>query len=222
MQVEPYTPGAPPGENIIWEHVSDRPSIRYQGPELNLGIDYQMIVSAPVNQALRPVASLRFQRVDDDTVTQIQATASEIEAQDLSIEAEAIVLADLYQSVAQPNTPPPDSAGLVYEAISVLEGAIADGSQTPYVHRLLGDLYLQTGLLDDAERRYQDVLEYAQIDRDGGDRATAQVGLANIAAARGDRREAEAWLQRARVSYASLGNTQQVQQVTDWISRIYF
>lgn len=228
VQVNPYRPGMVPDPPILWEESIDafgEPAmgiaIPYQGPALEPMTDYQLVVFADSGQEMQFVLALRFQRLDEDTANPIQAAVTETQAQDLSLDAEAIALTDIYQSVAQLNTLPPDDAGLVFNAIAALERAIANGSELPYIHRQLGDLYLQVGLLEDAEQRYQATLDYAQQVRYGGDRAAAYVGLANIAAVRGDRRNAEAWLQRARVSYAALGNTEQFQQVTDWISRIY-
>ncbi len=221
VQVEPYDPRADLSENVIWEQVVSSTSVRYQGPEFDLSTDYRMVVLADVGKGLQPISSLRFQRVAHDTAAQIKSVVKETESQGLSAEAEAIVLADIYQSVANTNTQPPDDSGLVFDAIPPLEAAVAEGSKIPYIHRLLGDLYLQVRLLDDAERRYRNVLEFAQVVRDGVDRAAAQVGLANIAADKGHRREAEIWLERARVSYTILGDTQQLRNVVDWLDKLY-
>lgn len=220
VQVEPHNPRSALSENVIWEQVVSNTSVRYQGPELNLSTDYRMIILVDLGQGLKPISSLRFQKISNDTASQIQSTVQKTKSQDLRAEAEAITLAEIYQSVAKTNTQPPDNSGLVLDAIISLEAVVSQGSKIAYIHRLLGDMYLQVGLLDDAEKLYLNVLDLAQVARDRHDRAAAQVGLANIAAVRGDRHKAKIWLRQAKISYTFLGSTQQLRNIVNWLDKL--
>jgi tetratricopeptide (TPR) repeat protein len=171
--------------------------VQYDGAALQSGVDYLLRVSAIAPQA--PEHFLHFYRSPPEQIGETEAAIAQINALDLNPEAKAIALATLYQAAGQA-----EQAGLVTEAIASLE-PVAISSETPYVHRLLGDLSLQVGLLDRAEAQYQEVIRLHHAEP--GDRAEwteAQVGLANVAAARGDRAAAERWLRGAKVGYLLL------------------
>ena len=107
------------------------------------------------------------------------------------------------------------------EAIPILETVAAE-SETPYTHRLIGDAYLEIGLLEAAKASYETVLALS-VEGDGREnRAAAQVGLANISAVEGDRIQAEARLQQARVNYVLSGEDDRRKQVERWIGELRF
>jgi len=208
------------GDQQLWETTveGNNTVIRYAGEPLKSDVDYQLVVTAIAPQGTRTKTILFFRRLaEPETVT---TTAAQITAQDMSDEAKAIALAALYQDVAQPNTDPPANRGLIFEAIPKLEAVVAQGSPTPYVHRLLGDLYLQVGWLESAEQRYQEAIALAHLAQDRPDWAAAQVGLASIAAARDDQPMARRWLQGAKVGYGLLNENVQVESIEQWLDKL--
>lgn len=206
-------------DTILWEQTVAEPTAQYNGDTLQSGKTYYLNVTATDRQNQSQSSSLAFRRLDEATVSTVQDSIAQLQRADLSETAEAIALTQVYQSVAQLNTDPPESAGLVMDAIGSLE-AVASQSQEPYLDRLLGDLYLQVGLLDAAITQYQTTLNLEETDGNRGDRAAAQLGLANIAAAKGDRTEAEEWLQQARETYVVLEEGDRVSLIDQWIEKL--
>lgn len=207
------------GEQQLWETTVERnsnPVIRYAGEPLKFNLDYQLVVTAIAPQGTQTKTTLLFRRLAEIVTT----TAAQIIAQDMSDEAKAIALAGLYQDVAQLNTDPPANRGLIFEAIPRLEAVVAQGSPTPYVHRLLGDLYLQIGWLESAEQRYQEAIALAHLAQDRQDWAAAQVGLASIAAIRDEQTAARQWLQGAKVGYKLLNEADHVEVIDQWLSKL--
>ena len=88
------------------------------------------------------------------------------------------------------------------------------------MHRLLGDLYLQVGLLEVAAVSYQEAVNLAQAADDPYNQAPAQVGLANLAAAKGDRTAARQWLRLAREAYVMSEDIRQVELVDQWLRKL--
>jgi predicted Zn-dependent protease len=108
----------------------------------------------------------------------------------------------------------------VMEAIATLEPLIAADNRTPYVHRLLGDLYLQVGLLNEAEARYQEAIALSTAPENTPDKAAAQVGMANVRAAQGKPLEAAPFLQQAKFNYALVGRGDRVEVIDQWFDRL--
>lgn len=209
------------GEQQLWKTTvegNSNPVIRYTGELLKSDVDYQLVVTAIAPQGTQTKTTLLFRRLAETEI--VTTTAAQITAQDMSDEARAIALAALYQDVAQLNTDPPANRGLIFEAIPKLEAVVAQGSPTPYVHRLLGDLYLQVGWLESAEQRYQEAIALAHLAQDRQDWAAAQVGLASIAAARDEQTAARQWLQGAKVGYKLLNEADQVEVIDQWLGKL--
>ena len=76
------------------------------------------------------------------------------------------------------------------------------------------------GLLEAAIPRYQKAIDLAQAADDPLNQALAQVGLANIAAAKSDRTAAGQWLRQAREKYAMSEDTRQVELVDQWLHKL--
>ncbi|GAB4370081.1 MAG: hypothetical protein Kow00121_10510 [Elainellaceae cyanobacterium] len=207
------------GGEILWQQTVQGTEAHYDGDVLQPGNTYELQITALDRPNAEPFY-LVFRILNQEEAASVQATVNELANADLTKSGEAIAIAQVYQSIAQPNTLPPEGAGLVTEAIPILEAAIESGSSSPYLHRLLGDLYLQVGLLEQATEQYQQVLNLTDSMSDLPSRATAQVGLANLAAERGDRVEAERWLRQARVSYQVLREGDRVGLIGEWIDKL--
>ena len=215
------------GDRTLWQttvtqdNTSNKSyATRYLGEPLQTGIDYQLIVTAIDRQGNKQDAFLAFRRIDEMQAKSIKLAVAQMTPQDLNTDSKAIALASIYLAVAEPNTAPPVGRGLVMEAITSLESLASTGSKMPYVYRLLGDAYLQVGLLTEATASYQEALHLATSNTDTSERAATQLGLANIAAANGDRRAAGQRLRKARKGYALLGDARQVELVDQWLHKL--
>lgn len=212
----------PPDYRLLWETTTTEPIAQYpQSPTepLQAGQDYQLIIDATTPSGIT-TTKLIFRVITPEQTIAFTTARDRLQSQDLSDEAKAIALVALYQQLAQPNTDPPADRGLLLEALPPLEALIAANTQTPYIHRLLGDTYLQLGWFDLAQSRYQTALELAQSEGDRQDSAAAQVGLACIAAARQDLVRARSRLQDAKRGYRRLEDTEQVKRIEQWIETL--
>jgi hypothetical protein len=212
----------PPDYRLLWETTTSEPIAQYpqsQTEPLQPGQDYQLIINATTPSG-RITTKLIFRVITPEQTIATTTNRDRLQSQDLSDEAKAIALVALYQQLAQPNTDPPADRGLLLEALPPLEALIAAKTQTPYIHRLLGDTYLQLGWFDLAQSRYQTALELAQSEGDRQDSAAAQVGLACIAAARQDLVRARSRLQDAKRGYRRLEDTEQVKRIEQWIETL--
>ena len=112
---------------------------------------------------------------------------------------------------------------------------MAQGTETPFTHRLLGDLYLQVGLLGDAEKQYKQVLALTRGQDDVRSRAAAWVGLANSAAADSftayeledegavaiAEAQAREYLEFAVINYRVLGEMSRVEKIeAEWLTKV--
>jgi hypothetical protein len=205
---------------LLWETSTSETIAQYQGEPLQASQDYQLIISTVIASGTEETTKMLFRVIAPEQTIAITSAIDRLQSQDLSDEAKAIALAALYQDTAQPNTDPPANRGLLLEALPPLETLVAEGNRTPYVHRLLGDLYLQLGWFDLAQSRYQKAIEIAQLESDRQDWAAAQVGLACIAAEQQDLARARSLLQGAKVGYKLSEDTAQVEQIELWIKKL--
>jgi|GEM_PF-1008358 len=204
----------------IWQQTIDPSSPRYTGEALQRERTYQLTLTTADERGRSQTSTLLFRLISETETARIQTEIAALESQDLSPEAKAIARADIYESVAHPNTRPPEDIGLILEAIAPLEAVADNGTKTPYLYRILGDAYLQVGLLEQAEAHYQKTVNYAQSAEHARDRVAAQVALASIAAARGHLTQAEVWLQRAKIGYLFLDETRQAEDIQKWIDAL--
>jgi hypothetical protein len=205
---------------LLWETTTSETIAQYQGEPLQANQDYQLIISVVTAAGTEKTMNILFRvSAPEQTIAIISAT-DRLQSQDLNDEAQAIALAALYQGVSQPNTDPPADRGLLLESLPPLEALVTAGNQTPYIHRLLGDLYLQLGWFDLAQSRYQRTIELARSQGDRQDWAAVQVGLACIAAERQDLARARSWLQGAKIGYKLLEDSAQVEQIEQWIEKL--
>jgi len=204
-------------DELVWEETVSNTSLTYGG-ELEPGESYTLIVTAVDGSGIGQRLLLR--RISEEEVTEVQEAAVQIEAAELSEEGRAIALAQVYQQVAQPTTLPPEGAGLVLELIPVLEAVIESGSQNAYLHGLLGNLYLQVGLVEDAQHQYEETIWLTTTRQDLLSRAASWVGLANIAAIAGDKARADEYLQLAQVNYGAIANNERVERIDEWLNKL--
>lgn len=204
---------------VIWETVIEGTTTAYMGPPLEPDRNYELtVIAKDVTESGEQFLMLR--RLAEPQAETLAANLTQLnDMAELSDEAQALAKAEQLLAVAEPETLPPAGIGLVLEAIAALE-TVAPESETPYLHRLLGDLYLQGGRLTEAQQAYERVMALTPAGVNRGDLAAAQVGLANIAAAQGDLQKAELWLRQAQINYLLLADTERAEQVKDWLARL--
>lgn len=218
-EVDRYQVQVVNGNDVIWQQTVEGTVTRYGGTELQPGVNYQLLVTTVDRSDNQQTSHLTLQRLDETKIAALQMAIAQIDAQELSPEAKALVLTSIYQEAGQSATVS-NSPGLVWEAIATLEPLVASGNLTPYVHRLLGDLYLQVSFLELAAPRYQASVNLAQATCDYQNQASAAVGLANIAIAKGDRALAEQWLMEAKEGYVMSEDIRQADMVDQWLLKL--
>ena len=133
-----------------------------------------------------------------------------LKKQGLSPETETLALAYLYEG-----------NNLKAEAIALLQSLSQQKSQNRVVYSLLGDLFLQTSLNQQAQQAYQQALALAQKSGDQEGEAEAQSGLGEANFGLGKKKEeALSWLKKAQASYGALGDESQVQLLIQRIEKI--
>ncbi len=213
-----YTVGLSTSAGVIWQQKVGETEIVYPGePPLEPGKLYSLTIKADTGTSSQDenVSGLEFVLLTDTDLKQVQTDVEQLTNLDLSDEAEALALANFYadyiltsDSAQAYNLAAEDLAtySLTAKAIEILEALVAQGSTTPAVYRILGDLYWQSGLQLLAEAQYLKVVELAQEPKDLEERAKAQFSLAEMYVVLEKWEETDKWLRQAKQSYTELGD----------------
>ena len=166
------------GSGLDWERTVDNFStldlgeIKMPYPDdvlaLQPGSKYELIVEA-ISQATQKriePGTAQFKMLSKEDIQEVRAAIEKIDKLDLSKEEKAFLLSDVYKD-KELNT----------ETRKMLEGLVREGSQKAKVYRLLGELYLQQGLIDFAKVRYEMAVSLARNAQDSKELDEAQVGL---------------------------------------------
>ncbi len=199
----------------IWLEEIRGIQIPYGGTALQPEVDYQLVVEAVDGEETRQVYQLGFQRLNEAQTKAIETKVAQIQAEDVGEEAKALMLVDYYSEVGQENDP-----GLLMAAITTLETLVKQGNQTPVIRRMLGDLFVRTGMLRLAETRYQEALTLAKSSKNDEELAAIQDGLAHVYAAMGKLAESKMWLSQARETYMKAGTTERAELVQEWLDKL--
>ncbi|MEL7039271.1 MAG: hypothetical protein AAFO04_27215 [Cyanobacteria bacterium J06592_8] len=206
-------------DNIIWQTNVNGTEIRYEGTALEPGIDYQLRVTPANAQDNQSIYELWLMRLDAATAEKVQATVAEIETEEVGEEAKALILVDFYREVGLSDEAE-DQPGLLLSAIASLEILIQQGNSTSVVYRLLGELYLLTGQLQQSEIRYQEAIKLAKQSENLAEQTEAEIGLAHVYAAMGKLAESRQMLETALKQYQVLGNQDRITVVQQWLERV--
>ncbi len=194
----------------LWQTQVNGTEIAYGGEQpLQPGVDYWLVVVADNGQSsekekvtlsdyqgqIRGVSGLRFQRVGQEGVSQMQAAAEEIKTLNGTEEEKALALANEYSD-----------RNLYAEAIATLEALLKQGSTTPVVYRALGDFYGSTGLNLLAEQNYLKAIELATTKQNTWEKVTAQDHLGALYAVMNRKEDALRLLKEALAGYQALGD----------------
>jgi hypothetical protein len=158
---------------FLWgAQISNKTVLTYpiDAPRLKPGVDYKLIVFAGDNNSseepIRP--GFGFRILDPKEVSIIANEQNQIESLGLPTNATGYMIAYLYST-----------NGLRAEAIQRLELLLTQ-TNAPAVARLLGDLYLEVGLVREAEAYYLTALKLYTAQNDIEGQMMVQFALASI------------------------------------------
>lgn len=155
------------GLTLDWQIETTNTQIEYPSdkPLLQTGFYYLLSVETDKGKSSNQEEGfdLSFYVLDIETAELVKTEITKIKQLNLTPEAEGLALAYLYQSYE-----------LKAEAIELLEGLVKQGSQITAVYQLLGNLYLQVGLSNQAKNPYEKALELAKQNDDIQGQAEAQ------------------------------------------------
>jgi Tetratricopeptide repeat len=195
----------------IWQkqNVTDNTLI-YPSDQLPLepGVEYSLEVKVEGGSSIEEEANVRFRLLDAQDADYVRSASALISKQQLPEETKSLLLAYLYSGYY-----------LRAEAIELLE-PLAAKSQTPAVHRLLGDLYQQVGLASLAEVYYLSAVKFANAAQNLDELAAAQAGLGEVYLALGDKRNAIDNLKRALELYEKLNNQPRIKQLQERLKKL--
>lgn len=184
-------------------------------PALQPKRSYKLIVEADTLASSQQddSAGLGFKLISENKAVEVQNMIKNLQVEDLSEEMKAFTLANIY-----------DEYNLKAKAIETLETLAKQKSQITSVYLFLGDLYLKLGLSREAEEPLNKTIELAKAQQDLEKVAAAQLGLGKVYTARAAELEnyqkAIDWLEKAKVSYKNLGDTQKIKEVEDLLSEL--
>ncbi|NEQ81723.1 MAG: tetratricopeptide repeat protein [Moorea sp. SIO2I5] len=196
------------GRDLDWNTETSDTEIEYSGSSLQPDSYYLVIVETDTGKSSKGEqgADLTFTLLDAQNAESVETEVSKLKQQPLTEEAEVLGLAYLYQHY-----------DLKAEAIALLEGLLKGGSQKAAVYQLLGDLYQQVGLSQQAKRRYLQALELVKGTENLERQAQAQFGLGQVECSLRKQTQAIEWLTQAQTNYQKLGDRSKVKQVKQWI-----
>ena len=177
----------------------------YSGPPLQQEVSYKLVVETDTNRssAEETTGGLGFKLIDAAKATEVQTIARRIKQQDLSAQARAIALADLYGEY-----------NLVAEAIASLEELVKN-QKLASAYRRLGDLYLRIGLAREAEVQYLEAVKLPQEGIEIEELAAAKDGLSKVSLTLNRRNEAVRLLREALAGYEQLEDSQRVNELKE-------
>ncbi|NEP35734.1 tetratricopeptide repeat protein [Moorena sp. SIO3B2] len=197
------------GLTLDWKTETSNTEIDYSGPPLQPDSYYLVTVETNTGKSSEEEqgADLSFTLLDAQSAeslkTEVAQLKQQLKQQPLTQEAEGLGLAYLYQRY-----------DLNAKAIELLEGLVKQETQIVAVYQLLGDLYQQVGLSQQAKSPYLQALELAKQTENVEGQAKAQVGLGQV---EGKKTEAIEWLTQAQTNYQTLGDQSKVEEVQQWI-----
>ncbi|MGF1515038.1 MAG: tetratricopeptide repeat protein [Elainellaceae cyanobacterium] len=204
---------SPDGETL-WQTESRATRVAYDGPALLPGETYALVVTAgdeePVceDEARRQLACFwtALALLDDDALAELGSLEDQFgDTDDGSI---AIALAYRYEAL-----------GLYWRVMDGL-GPLVRREQAAGVYGLLGEVYLRSGWVAEAEEFYERSLRLAEDAGDGETRLAALVGLAKVAAWRWEPAVAAGYLWRSLGVAGERRDLARADVIVQWLRRL--
>ena len=169
-------------------------------------VSYKLVVKADTNRSSEEDTTngLGFKLIEAMEAREIKRMQRRLERQQqegISEETKALFLANRYAEY-----------NLMAEAIEILE-ALPRERKITQVYRLLGDLYLQIGLILEAEEQYTEAVKLAGEKENLVELAAVKVGLGEVNYARSQIEEGISLLEEAQQIYEELGDVQRAEKL---------
>lgn len=200
------------GEQIIWSQTVKDTNVIYSGESLRPKFFYQLVVEA-VDGDLSSPYQLQLRRTEQGFL--IEEEIKQIESEPVSKKVQALLLADYYLEQQDEL-----KSGFLLSASQALEKLIQQGDRVSFFHRLLGDIYLRLGRLQEAEEKYDQVLSLAESEQNWEEIAKTKVGLAHLAVIEGNLSEARELLLEAQKVFRLTENSEQVDLIQGWLVKL--
>jgi Tetratricopeptide repeat len=226
-----YTLEVQSPKGLVWQTKTKDNKTLYGGPALEAGTPYNVVIITNTGKS-----SLEEKNPDGKNKTSHlefrllrPAEISTLAKTKLTTIADILSLADYYADYTIPESLLPsyqlhrdyaETYTLVGEAIALLESVIQKGQSTPLIHRSLGDLYWQTGLVHPAEAEYRKAIALAKGPEYLEDVTLAQEQLGQIYWTIGKKAEASRAYAQAKEGYQALGDQSKVEELQTQLDRL--
>jgi hypothetical protein len=195
----------------------ERPPVQASGGELPYpdgwpslaggGASYSLVVQAGERSSEEEGSGAKswgFSLLDPAQAAQLQSQEAKLRSRPLGEDALTLLLAELYLS---------DAYRLRSEAAELLSGAAVENLASAQV--LLGEVYLEMGLVDEAQPAFDRARILAEQAGLPESEAGAAFGLGTVACLRREQAQAEGYWQAAQTQYEALGMGAQAQAAAD-------
>jgi tetratricopeptide (TPR) repeat protein len=174
------------------------------------GTPYELVVTADTGSTSSDEDTGQlFQRFIGDEVEKAEAEIDAVQAMDLPDAIKTLVLVEeVYPKY-----------NLTAEAIDALLTLIEQGTETAYIYRLLGDLYVKSGLQLSAEESYQTAIELAAAEPNLEEQTLTYLGLGTLYQTVNKSEKAKDALEQAQIGATELGDSDLVSSIEDQLSR---
>ena len=199
------------GPNLEWTAETPKTELVYpdDAPALSPGVTYKLSVDAgDRNSDQEGTPGLGFMVLGADEAQGVRDAESRIRALGLEDAPTRLLIASLYAN-----------QDLAAEAVQQLE-ELPEGEKGPAVQRLLGDLYLKTGLNFLAEEHYLKALEASKQADDLEGQAASHWVLGQLYELTGSSVDAVKHMQEAVVIYEKLGDSATVKQIKERLAQL--
>ncbi|WP_299409530.1 lipopolysaccharide assembly protein LapB [Acaryochloris sp. IP29b_bin.148] len=198
-------------EKRLWQINTDQTEIPYPKGTATLkpGRLYTLVVQADtgstsLDETLKP----RFNVLSEQQATAAETEISAIQAMDLPQDIKTLMLVeDIYPNYR-----------LTARSIIELEHLVNLNIESSKVYRLLGDVYLKSGLKLLAEKNFAKAIDLATTSENLEELLLAQLGLATLYDQAGESQKSLHQFRCAQISAAELGDAQILQNIQEKLS----
>ena len=216
-------------KGTVWQTQVQDPQVTYPSqPALQPGIPYSVIIQTSTGKSSQSETSTgtEFILLQSTEAKAVQAEVQQIRQGDLSDEVKALKLAAYYRNYRVPQSSAyglsektANGYRLSAEAIATLETLLAQGKRSPLIYRTLGDLYLQTGVMNPAENAYLRAIENIQSLEDLEEWSLTLYGLGELYEVTQNLQQALIFYSQAKASFILL-NDQRAEALNRAIARL--
>ena len=201
-------------KGTVWQTQVKEPQVTYPSqPALQPGIPYSVVIQTNTGKSSQSETSTgtEFILLQGTEAKAVQAEVQQLLQGDLSDEVKALKLAAYYRNYRVPQSSAyglsektANGYRLSAEAIAALETLITQGKRSPLIYRTLGDLYLQTGVMNPAENAYLREIENIQSFEDLEEWSLSLYGLGELYEVSQNLQQALIFYTQAKAGFALL------------------